>query len=101
MDVAARWTAARQLFGPSYYKAGQLKVPCTAFEEDPEPRPTNPGPAAGYFLILALMGQGELSASICVNLRSSAVEGFRSGRSPRYRHRQDDASSNTGGSLDI
>jgi hypothetical protein len=62
MDLAKRWTAAptsrsnqdrtthspvlrrtrRQLFGLSYYKAGQLQAPCSAFEEDPEPRPTNP-----------------------------------------------------------
>jgi hypothetical protein len=54
MDVATRWTAARQFFGLSYYKAGQLQVPCSAFEEDPEPRPTNPRPAPGYFLSLAL-----------------------------------------------
>jgi hypothetical protein len=52
--MATRWTAARQLFGLSYYKAGQLQAPCSAFEEDLEPHPTNPRACAGYFLILAL-----------------------------------------------
>jgi len=56
MDLATRCTAARQLFGLSYCKAGQLQAPCTAFEEDPEPRPTNPRARCGHFLILALMG---------------------------------------------
>ena len=41
MGMATRCTAARQLFGLFYYKAGQLQAPCLAFEEDPEPRPTN------------------------------------------------------------
>jgi hypothetical protein len=56
MDLATLWTAARQLFGLSYYKAGQLLAPCSAFEEDPEPRPTNPRARSGCFLIFALMG---------------------------------------------
>ena len=53
MDMATRWTTARQLLG-LYYRAGQLQAPCSAFEEVPEPRPTNPGGRSGYYLILAL-----------------------------------------------
>jgi hypothetical protein len=45
IDMATRWTAARQLFGVSYNKAGQLQAPCSAVQEVPEPRPTNPVPA--------------------------------------------------------
>jgi hypothetical protein len=56
MGMATRCAAVRQLFGPSYYKAGQLQAPCSAFKEDPEPRPTKPRLRSGYFLILALMG---------------------------------------------
>jgi hypothetical protein len=56
MDLATRWTAARQLFGLSYYKAGQLQAPCSPFEEDPEPRPTSPRARSAYFLVVAFMG---------------------------------------------
>lgn len=54
MDMATRWTTARQLFGLSYYRAGQLQAPCSALEEVPEPRPTNPGARSGYYFIVAL-----------------------------------------------
>jgi hypothetical protein len=56
MGMATPWTAARRLFGLSYYKAGQLQAPCSAFAEDPEPRPTNPRAPSGCLLILALLG---------------------------------------------
>jgi len=48
MDLATRWTAARQLLGLSYHKVGLQLAPCSAFEEDPEPRPTNPRARAHY-----------------------------------------------------
>ena len=51
------YTAARQLFGLAYYKAGQLQAPCSAFEEVPEPRPTNPLARSSYYHILALIAQ--------------------------------------------
>jgi hypothetical protein len=53
MDPATRCTAARQLFGLSYCKAGQLQAPCSRFKEDREPCPTNPRADTGYFLFLA------------------------------------------------
>jgi hypothetical protein len=58
MDMATRWTAPRQRFGLSCCKAGQLQAPCLAFEEDPEPRPTNP---AGPELPLIVSHQIERS----------------------------------------
>ena len=54
MELATRWTVARQVFGLSYCKAGQLQALCSTFAEDPEPRPTNPRVRSGYFLILVL-----------------------------------------------
>src|SRR5262249_14278893 len=42
IDVATRYTAARQLFGLSRYNAGQFQAPCSACEDVSEPRPTNP-----------------------------------------------------------
>ena len=61
MELATRWTAARQIFGLSYYKAGQLPAPCSAFQEDPEPRPTNLRARSSYLLILALVGFSQLA----------------------------------------
>ena len=57
MDLATRWTAARQLLGLSYHKVGLQLAPCSAFEEDPEPRPTKAWACSGYFLVLVLMGK--------------------------------------------
>ena len=56
MDIATGCAAARQLFGLSHYKAGQLQTPCSAFEEVPEPRPTNPLARSGCYLILSAYG---------------------------------------------
>ena len=58
MDMATRWNAARQVLGLSHYKAGQLQVPCSSFEEVSEPRPTNLWASSGYFIVLALTGYG-------------------------------------------
>jgi hypothetical protein len=68
MNLATRWTTARQLFGLSRYKAGQLQVPCSAVEEDPEPRPTNPRAAPGISLSQRLWARENYlrqSAFIC------------------------------------
>jgi hypothetical protein len=41
LDIATRCSAARQVFGLSYYKAGQIQMPCPSFEQVLKPRPTN------------------------------------------------------------
>jgi hypothetical protein len=40
IELATRWTVARQVFGLAYHKAGQLRALCSVFQEVPEPRPT-------------------------------------------------------------
>jgi hypothetical protein len=44
MVIAGRWARLGSFSALDYYRPRQLQTLCSASEEDPEPRPTNPWP---------------------------------------------------------